>query len=141
MTDDLQIEREIILQESADEVWPLLSSADGWQQWLVDAATIDVADGAEGDVIDGGVVRHVQVVEVDEARRVTFRWWERDDPDSVSEVCIQVLPLLDGGSRMLVVERPLVASASASASALQAAWDMRALLLALSLAACALVRA
>lgn len=139
MTDDLQIEREILLQESADEVWPLLSSADGWQQWLVDEAHIQVADGAEGDVVDGGVVRHVQVVEVDQARGVTFRWWERDDPDAVSEVRIQVLPLLDGGSRMLVVERPLVASASASA--LQAAWDMRALLLALSLSACALVRA
>ncbi len=139
MTDDLQIEREIILPESADELWPLLSSADGWQQWLVDEASIHVAEGAEGDVVDGGVVRHVQVVEVDEARGVTFRWWERDDPESVSEVCIQVLPTLDGGSRLLVVERPLVASASVSA--LQEAWDMRALLLALSLSSCALVRA
>lgn len=141
MTDDLQIEREITLQESVAEVWPLLSSADGWQQWLVDAATIEVADGAEGDVVDGGVRRHVQVIEVDQDRGVTFRWWERDDPASVSEVCIQVVPLIDGGSRLLVVERPLVASASAGA--LKAAWDMRTLMLALTvmLSSCAHVRA
>ena len=131
MSDDQHIEREIDLDQPVDEVWALLATADGWRQWLVDDATIDVAVGAIGEVVDDEVRRNVRVMGVEAERSLTFQWWERDDPASASEVAIQLVDLPGGGSRVHVVERPLIASARARAAQLSV-WEVRACLLALA---------
>lgn len=124
------VEREILLEGDVAEVWPLIASAHGWQQWLVDEAMVEVAVGETGDVVDDGVTRGVRISEVDEHSSVTFQWWERDDPSSVSEVIIEVHPLLGGGSRVLIVERVMCMSVNARRGTNK--WEVRALLLALT---------
>lgn len=129
MADEMQVERELILEGNVAEVWPLLSTPEGWQQWLVDSADVDVEEGALGEVSDDGVIRELHVTEVDEGRSVTFTWWERDDPAAASEVTISVHPLVDGGSRVHILERSL---SGATVRAAAGTWEVRALLLALT---------
>ncbi|MCY7299806.1 MAG: SRPBCC domain-containing protein [Ilumatobacteraceae bacterium] len=131
---------EILLDGEIAEVWQLVASAEGWQQWLVDAAEVEVAEGevaegAAGEVTDDGVTREVRVTEVDEQRRVMFQWWERDDSSAASEVVIELHPLLGGGSREHIVERPLGMTLSACGAR---SWDVRGLLL--NLTQCTLAR-
>ena len=129
MSDELHIEREITLEADLEEVWPLVASADGWQLWLVDTADVEVAEGAEGEVADDGVLRRVRVTQVGDSQ-VTFRWWEYDDASSVSEVVIRVEPLQLGGSRLLISERLMVATTQAATGR---AWDARTCVLSLQL--------
>jgi len=126
---------EILLDGEIAEVWQLVASAEGWQQWLVDAAEVEVAEGAAGEVTDDGVTPEVRVTEVDEQRRVMFQWWERDDSSAASEVVIELHPLLGGGSRERIVERPLGMTLSACGAR---SWDVRGLLL--NLTQCTLAR-
>ncbi len=129
MAEELVVEREILLDGDVADVWPLIATAEGWQQWLVDAAAVDVSADADGEVTDDGVTRDVRVTDVDEHRSVSFRWWEHDDPSAGSEVIIEVQPLLSGGCRVRIVERLTGMSMSARCNAM---WDVRALLLALT---------
>lgn len=160
MTDDLHtgelhpgqlgIERDIVLDCPAGEVWRLVGTAEGWQEWLVDRAAVDMAEGGAGTVIDDGIVRDIDVLEVDASRSVTFRWWERDDPGSASVVSIHVHDMPGGGSRLRITERvvPGGAHATTACSARPSAcstwstwstWEVRACLLALALHSCARV--
>lgn len=135
MADDLVVEREILLEGDGAEVWPLLASADGWQQWLVDVAAVEVAEGSVGEITDDGVTRLVRVTEVDEHHRLAFQWWERDDPSEVSKVSIEVLPMPGGTSLVRVTERVVGLSMKAGCST---TWEVRALLL--TLTQCTLAR-
>ncbi len=129
MAEELQVEREILLDGETAEVWPLVASAEGWQQWLVDAVAVEVAQGAVGEVTDDGVRRVVRVTDVEEQRSVTFQWWESDDPAAPSEVVITMYPLPEGGSRVHIVERQLGMTLRASSTR---SWEVRAMLLALT---------
>ena len=129
MAEQLQVEREILLDGETAEVWPQVASTEGWQQWLVDDAAVEVAQGAVGEVTDDGVTREIRITEVEEQRSVTFQWWERDDPAAASEVVITMYPLPEGGSRVHIVERPLGMTLRASSTR---SWEVRALLLALT---------
>ena len=132
MNDDVCVEREIELEGSAAELWELVATADGWRQWLVDDAAIEIEVGGVGEVVDDSVHRHVRVVQVEPERSVTFHWWEHDDPSSVSEVVIGLVGLPGGGChRVHIVERPLQPLAFAR-STQQSMWEVRACLLALS---------
>lgn len=142
MTDDLHtqpllVERDIFLDRPADEVWRLVASAAGWRKWLVDEAAVEVAAGRGGTVVDAGVVRRVEVGEVEPGRALSFRWWEPDDPGAASLVSIQVDDLPRGGSRVRIAERVVAPTASAFSAAGAAvrlsAWEVRACLLALAL--------
>jgi hypothetical protein len=71
-----------------DEAWRLIGSADGWSQWMVDEATIDVAAGAVGTVDDQGS-RRVLITRVDEGRSVEFVWTDPlDGSQSVVELSV-----------------------------------------------------
>src|SRR6476619_4424034 len=58
-SDDLKIERITDLDLSADELWSLISTAEGWRSWLVDEAQLDVEPHAQGTATEDGVVRDV----------------------------------------------------------------------------------
>lgn len=140
-TGELHVERDIVLDRPVAEVWRLVGTAEGWQEWLVDQAAVEVAAGGSGTVVDGDVVRHVDVREIDHGRSLTFRWWEPDDPGAASMVSIHVHELPGGGSRLRIAERqvqPGAPAAMASAGrrpvlSTWSVWEVRACLLALAL--------
>ncbi len=117
------VTRTVELEAEADAVWEAIADPGLRDLWLGD-------DDAAG--------RTVRVDEVDDGgpagRRLVWTWWrpDGDDPDA-STVEIAVSPRGDGGTRVVVTERPLWAApapitASASASAGGSAarrWDYR----------------
>src|SRR4029079_16409687 len=64
------------LDMGVDELWRLVSTAEGWTGWLVDDADIDVAVGASGSASDRGIRRDIRIDHVNEGQRVDFVWWE-----------------------------------------------------------------
>jgi uncharacterized protein YndB with AHSA1/START domain len=131
------VTRTVELDADTDAVWEAIADPERRAQWLDD-------DDAAG--------RTVRVDEIDAGRRLVWTWWrpDGDEPDA-STVEIAVSPRTDGGTRVVVTERPLSASMSASASASMSAsasapasarrWDHRLLgleLLFVAAGACAL---
>jgi uncharacterized protein YndB with AHSA1/START domain len=124
--DDLTIERTADLDLSAEELWSLISTAEGWSSWLADEATITVETAAEGTATEEGVVRDVRIETVTHGRGVTFSWWDRDDPSSASEVQLQIVELPDGRSQLHIAEQFIGARSSATMSAeAELSWDVR----------------
>jgi uncharacterized protein YndB with AHSA1/START domain len=124
MADDegvTQVTRSVDVDAGADAVWEAIADPERRAAWLDD-------DDAAG--------RAVRVDEVDDGRRLVWTWWrpDGDEPDA-STVEIAVRPLLDGGTRVVITETPLVAGPAASALRASAAaggsasaagrWDMR----------------
>src|SRR3954451_2047379 len=86
------------LDMDVDELWRLISTADGWRGWLVDDADIDVSPGSSRSASDAGVRRDVRIDHVNERRNVDFVWWERDEPSSKSYVHLLIVELQTVGS-------------------------------------------
>jgi uncharacterized protein YndB with AHSA1/START domain len=121
-TSGIDIGRVVELDVDRCELWRLIATDDGWRDWLVDDARL--VDGA-GIVVDGGVVRHVRMDEVDAGRSVSFTWWEDDDPSTVSHVRLTIDDPDgdDGRSRLQITERRL-SGAPLTAEA-KVAWEVR----------------
>ena len=109
---DLTVERTTDLDIGVEELWELISTADGWCSWLVDDAELVVTSGAGGTTTQDGVQRQVRIDTVADRRGIDFAWWDRDDPSSESHVRIDIVELPSGGSRLHVIERFVGASAS-----------------------------
>ncbi len=125
------IEREIELDLTADELWELIGTADGWRQWLVDDVAIRVADGEFGTILDDGVERAVHIDGVDTGRGISFVWSEQ--PDEVSRVTIAIVDDPTRGPRIRVTEEWQPGATCADCPARSGArWDLRACLLCLS---------
>ena len=128
--DDLSIERTTELELSADELWALISTAEGWSSWLVDDAQLVVETDAEGTATEDGVVRGVRIDSVVDGRGINFSWWDRDDPASASHVQLQIVELPDGRSQLHIAEQfvgaatAIMSTASVSAEA-TVSWDVR----------------
>lgn len=116
----------------ADEAWRLIGTAEGWREWLVDEADIDVREGADGDVLDDDVRRAVRIETVEQGTRITFVW-SADDGD-VARVTLRLDETTDGRRVLRITEEPIEACADcplrADARALR--WALRACLLCLS---------
>lgn len=132
------VTREIDLDLPAAELWELIATAEGWQQWLVDDATMAIAPGSDGRVVDDGVARQVLVREVVDGRRVAFHWSEPDRADDLSLVTLELVDAPDGRPRLRVTEQWLAVDACAECP-LRAAerWELRACLLCVRAAAAA----
>jgi len=118
------VERSTDLDMGVDELWRLISTAEGWCGWLVDDADIDVSVGSSGTASDAGIRRDLRIDHVNEGRRVDFVWWERDEPATKSFVQLEIIELPTGGSRLNVTER-LVAASATTASSIDAWWQVR----------------
>jgi uncharacterized protein YndB with AHSA1/START domain len=128
--DDLIIERTAQLDVGADELWALISTAEGWRSWLVDDTVLDITPESTGSAVEDGRTRSVRIDTVTDRHRVGFSWWDRDDPSSGSCVDLAIVPLPDGRSQLRITERFVGASASAHASistpmSAGLAWDVR----------------
>jgi uncharacterized protein YndB with AHSA1/START domain len=128
-TQDLLIQRSTELDLDVDELWALISTAQGWASWLVDDADITISPNSTGTTTVDESERSVRIDSVVEGRRVSFSWWDQtdgDDGSSMSFVELDIIELPDGRSRLNVSEqlgtRP-AATASASLS-MAIRWDV-----------------
>ncbi|MEO5899520.1 MAG: hypothetical protein ABIR68_05235 [Ilumatobacteraceae bacterium] len=125
-----RIDRLVDLDVDRDTLWELISTQDGWCDWLVDEAQL--VDGA-GVVRDGDVIRHVRVDRVHAERSIGFTWWEHDDPSTVSHVTLEIADGRDrddvgnggvrDGARLRITEQLIVGAARTPEAAL--AWEVR----------------
>lgn len=117
-----RIDRVVDLDVDRDTLWKLISTEDGWRDWLVDEAQL--VDGA-GVVRDGDVVRHVRVDGVHAERSIGFTWWEHDDPSTVSHVTLEIVDggADDDGARLRIREQLIAGAVGSREAAL--AWEVR----------------
>jgi uncharacterized protein YndB with AHSA1/START domain len=121
----LTVEREIEIDLSAEELWELIATAAGWEQWMVDTASLAVQPGEAGEVEEDGVRRTVSVAEVRAGESVTFHWAEVGRADDLSVVRLDVIDD-ERGSRLRITEQWLAPAACADCP-LRAGtrWDLR----------------
>jgi uncharacterized protein YndB with AHSA1/START domain len=115
------VRRETLLDAPRDAVWALLAAPDGLARWLADEVAIGAVEpGERGTLIEAGELRHVTIEDVEPGRRVALSWCAPGGPPSLVE-----LTLADdeeqGGTRLVVVELPLVALHVAAASVVRRA--------------------
>lgn len=100
------VEREVVLPASPDEVWAELIDPDRLGEWF--------GADVEGDVAEGELLhlndRRAVVERVDAPRRLIFRWLPTiDEPASRVEIVIDEIP---DGSIVRVVERRIATAVS-----------------------------
>lgn len=116
---DAVVERHVDLDAPAEEVWAALTDDGALSAWFGGAVTLDPSPGGEGRFEEpDGTVRRARVDEAEPGRRLALRWWPEDDDDgTISTVAFELVPQ-PGGTRLVVVERPLLLGAArASATA------------------------
>ena len=125
----LGIERIVDVDLPDEEMWRLIATADGWQEWLVDTADVRVAEGGGGVVVDDGVERLVQIGHVDEGRSISFSWAEPGD--LVGSVVTIRLEHDEQQRRRLVIIEQWPSGVVCADCPLRSAdrWDLRACLL------------
>jgi uncharacterized protein YndB with AHSA1/START domain len=137
------IEREVTLPVEADEAWGLLTRPDDLPGWLGAEVELDLVPGRTGRVIDhDGTERRLVIDTVEAGRRITWRWWDEQEPDEVSHIEISLAPTADGTTVRVVEElvgATPVAHARAQARAGEA-WSHRLLHLEALLLVAAAVR-
>jgi uncharacterized protein YndB with AHSA1/START domain len=135
----MRIERQVTLPTDLEAAWDLLTRPEELAGWLGAAVELEAAIGAAGLVVDhDGTTRRLVVDEVDEHRRLGWRWWVDDDGSDVSRVEISLAPA-DGGTCVRVVEEVAAGAPIAQASAGEA-WSHRLLHLEALLLVAAAVR-
>jgi uncharacterized protein YndB with AHSA1/START domain len=126
---DVSVERTTDLDIDVEQLWELISTSEGWSSWLVDEASVHVAPAATGSAIDDGVARDVRIDSVAARRSVSFTWWDRDDPTSISYVQLGIVELPHGRSQLHITERFVGSTTRADA----VSWDVRLISLWLSI--------
>ncbi len=101
------VRREIVLPVGRERAWALLTEPGELREWLADDVELEPEEGAPLRVAWAtGEAREGVVEEVEERRRLRFRW-----DDGATGVPSRVEWTLDdapGGTRVVVEERPLV---------------------------------
>jgi len=97
-----KIERELEVDAEAQEVWETVTGS----HWLADEVELDLTPGGEARFCSGEEVKTGWVEDIREPSRLTF-WWGVDG-EPATRVELTLTPLIDGGTRLRVVEsRPL----------------------------------
>jgi uncharacterized protein YndB with AHSA1/START domain len=101
------VERHVTLPADLQDAWDLLTRPDDLAAWLGAEVDLDPTPGAAGAVVDDdGTRRRLVVDEVDQGRRLSWRWWTEGDEDNASRVEITLLRTPDG-TRVRVMEERL----------------------------------
>lgn len=112
------VERSVVIPASKDDVWEAITNPADLSAWFGADVDIELRPGGAADFqTDDGTHRRGLVEEVDEGRRLAFRWW----PLGTADVTRVQITLDDGpdGTEVTVVET--VASAARSGLALACA--------------------
>jgi uncharacterized protein YndB with AHSA1/START domain len=116
------------LPAQPSDVWEVLTSPDGVESWLGEGSDLPAVEGAPLDVADveTGIRRIGRVETVETGRRLGFVWWpEGRDDVSASRVELVLSPEADG-TRLDVIEIPVLAWGGTTASAqASTAWTWR----------------
>jgi uncharacterized protein YndB with AHSA1/START domain len=97
-----RIERELVLDASAAEVWRALTDAQWLEEWLADEVFLEPRPGGEARFRLGDSVRRGWVEEISERDgRLAFWWADGEEPASRVEL---VITEEDGGTRLRVTE-------------------------------------
>ena len=111
-SEQLKVEREIVVPEEPAEVWESLTDPERLEEWFASDVELDARPGGAGVFRWGdGEERRVVVRELEEDRRLVLDW---DDGGSVA---IELEPVVNG-TRVRVVE---------SSPQFAAAFEMRAM--------------
>ena len=105
-----QVDRTVELDVDAEELWELVSTAEGWSRWLTDTADLEVEPGALGDVTDGDAAKRVRVDAVEPGRRIGFTWWSDNDPTDAATVELRIEDVSVTARRLHIIERRLMPS-------------------------------
>jgi uncharacterized protein YndB with AHSA1/START domain len=102
------VRREIVLPVERDRAWELLTEPAELSEWLADEVELEPEAGAPVRALwtASGEAREGVVEEVEERRRLRFRW--DDDATGVPSRVEWTLDDAPGGTRVVVEERPLV---------------------------------
>jgi uncharacterized protein YndB with AHSA1/START domain len=108
------IERELLLDVPADEVWKAVSDEAMLRDWLAPEIELDLRPrGAVLCRTEDGEQRLGAVELVEEGERLAFRWQRDGAAQSRVEFRVEET---DGGTRLTVIETELEAKAAAEAS-------------------------
>jgi len=101
------VHKEIVLPVGRERAWALLTEPAELREWLADEVELEPEPGAPLRMAwADGEVREGLVEEVEEERRLRFRWG--DDATGVPSRVEWTIDDAPGGTRVTVVERPLV---------------------------------
>jgi uncharacterized protein YndB with AHSA1/START domain len=119
------IQREVIFEASLEEVWQALTRPERLREWFANDVELDVRPGGAGVFRwDDGSLRHAVVEDVEEERRLAFRWSDEDGSESRVELALDEAA---DGTRLTVTE---TATAGFQANALAGEWSWGVALLA-----------
>jgi uncharacterized protein YndB with AHSA1/START domain len=114
------IERSVLLDARAGEVWKAISDAAMLGEWLAEDVELDLRPhGAIRCRTEVGKVRQGEVELVEEGERLVFHWQRDGAEPSRVELSIEEV---SGGTRLTVTESGLEAQAAPEASM---AWSKR----------------
>jgi uncharacterized protein YndB with AHSA1/START domain len=117
--DEHTVERSVELRAPVDVVWTALTEDDALSSWFGGRVTLDPVPGGAGTFeSDDGATRRARVDEVEDGRRLAWRWWiDGDDDAPITSVTFELTELGEV-TRLVVTERPLLlGTARLSASA------------------------
>ncbi|MGX6448685.1 SRPBCC family protein, partial [Patulibacter sp. S7RM1-6] len=103
LDDVVRVER--TLDAPREDVWEQLAGPDGLEAWLVDAADLELAPGAEGEVVVDGERRRAVVEELVPGRRLGLAWCAPGGEPTLVDLVLDDAE--DGRTRVTVVETPL----------------------------------
>jgi uncharacterized protein YndB with AHSA1/START domain len=119
------IQREVVFEAPLEEVWQALTRPERLQEWFANDVELDVRPGGAGVFRwDDGSRRHAVVEDVEEGRRLAFRWSDEDGSESRVELELDEAAV---GTRLTVTE---TATAGVQANALAGEWSWGVALLA-----------
>src|SRR5690348_5013367 len=102
----MEVERQIVVHETPDEVWEALTEPERLEEWFATEVELDARPGGEGVFRWGdGEERHAVVRELEEAERLVFDW------DEGGSVAIELEPVVDGTLVRVVESSPEFAPA------------------------------
>ena len=135
------VEHHLTLPTDLDAAWDLLTRPEDLAAWLGAAVVLRPTPGATGRVVDHDSTQRLLVVdEVEEGRRLAWRWWIDGEGDGdVSRVEITLAPV-EGGTEVRVVETVLPAATLMAGTRAGEAWSHRLLHLEALLLVAAAVR-
>jgi uncharacterized protein YndB with AHSA1/START domain len=114
------IRREVVFEAPPEEVWQALTRPERLREWFANDVQLDVRPGGTGVFRwDDGSLRQAVVEDVEEERRLAFRWSDEDGAESRVELVLDDSP--EGtGTRLTVTE---TATAGIEANALAGEWS------------------
>jgi uncharacterized protein YndB with AHSA1/START domain len=97
----MEVEREIVVPESPDEVWEALTEPERLEEWFATEVELDARPGGEGVFRWGdGDERAAVVRELEEPERLVLDW------DDGGSVVVELEPVVDGTLVRVVESSP-----------------------------------